>query len=140
MNEQANTELVLKMYDAFSRGDIQTILNSVSEDIHWETPGPKIVPYAGSYRGVDGVKQFFADLGGGQQNQKLTTDEVIAQGDTVVTTGRYNCQIKATGKRLDTWIVHVFTIQNGRVTRFLDYGDTAAMADAYSSAAAGAGR
>lgn len=140
MNEKANADLVLSMYEAFSRGDIQTILNSCSEDVHWETPGPEACPYARAFRGVDGVKQFFAALGGTQTSQKLTTDEVIAQGDKVVTTGRYACEITATGKRLDTWVVHVFTIQNGRVTRFMDYGDTEAMADAYTPVAVGAGR
>jgi ketosteroid isomerase-like protein len=140
MNEQANADLVLKLYDAFSRGDIQTILNHVSEDIHWETPAPKSVPYAGTFSGPKGVQQFFTALGGTQRNQKLTTDEVVAQGDKVVTIGRYSADVTETGKHLDAFVVHVFTVQNGRITRFMDYGDTAAMVEAYSKSAAGAAR
>jgi ketosteroid isomerase-like protein len=134
MNEQTNADLILKMYDAFSKGDIQTILNHLSSDVEWSTPGPSSVPYCGTFRGPENVVNFFKALGETQRNQKLTTDEVIAQGNKVVTVGRYSADIPATGKRLDTIICHVFTIEDGKVTRFLDLGDTAHMADSYAAA------
>lgn len=140
MNEKANSDLILKMYDAFSKGDIQTILDSVSTDVEWTTPGPEIVPYCRTYRGPREVADFFKELAATQRNQKLTTDEVIAQGNKVVTVGRYSADVAATGKHFDTIICHVFTVENGRVTRFLDMADSAMVADAYQTAAVGAGR
>src|SRR3954454_20221144 len=35
MNEQENVALVRKLYDAFARGDIETILNHVTDDTEW---------------------------------------------------------------------------------------------------------
>ena len=69
---------------------------------------------------------------------KLTTDSYIAQGDKVATTGGYSGVVKATGKRFDCAVAHIFTIHDGKVSRFLDFMDTAHMADAYSSSASAA--
>ena len=60
-----------------------------------------------------------------------TPYEWIAQDDRVVTIGRYKATVNETGKTMDGPIVHVFTIRDGKVVRFLDFGDTAMMADAY---------
>ena len=140
MNEQDNAALIKKMYDAFGRGDIQTILDNLAPNVEWVTEGPSIIPYAQKYTGVDSVRGFFQALATTQENHNLTAGEFIAQGDKVATTGRYSAIVKETGKRFDTAVAHIFTIQNGKVTRFLDFFDTSAVADAYrgtGSAASG---
>jgi uncharacterized protein len=86
------------------------------------------------------VRGFFQALATTQENPKLTADEFIAQGDNVATCGRYAGTVKATGKRFDTAIAHVFTVKSGKVTRFLDFFDTSAVADAYQSTGSAAGR
>ena len=43
MNEQENVALVRKLYDAFARGDIDTILNHMTDDTEWSNPGPATV-------------------------------------------------------------------------------------------------
>jgi len=40
--------------------------------------------------------------------------------------------VKETGKWVDGPIAHVFTVRGGKITRFLDFIDTAQTADAYS--------
>lgn len=139
MNEQENTALVKKLYDAFSRGDLQTILDNLAPNVEWVTEGPSLIPYAQKYVGVERVRDFFTALATTQDKQNLVADEFIAQGDKVATTGRYAATIKETGKRFDTAVAHVFTVQNGKVTRFLDFFDTSAVADAYRSSGAAAG-
>ena len=57
-----NTEIVKSMYEAFGRGDIGAILNSVSDNIDWTVPGPSAIPYAGHYRGRQEVAGFFQKL------------------------------------------------------------------------------
>jgi uncharacterized protein len=139
MNEKANTELVRKMYGAFGRGEIQTILEHLTDDIEWVMEGPLVIPFAGKRNGVAQVRDFFDALGSTQSNQKLTTEQSIAQGDTVVTVGRYSGKVKATGKTMDSAVAHVFTIRDGKVSRFLDFTDTAHVADAYRPMTAAAG-
>ncbi len=138
MSEQANLELVQAMYAAFSRGDIQTIINHLAPDVVWVHEGPETIPFTGRRKGTAEVLGFFKALGETQENQKLTIEANVAQGDRVATCGRYSGTVKATGKKFDSAVAHFFTIRNGKVTEFLDYGDTAQMADAYSMKSAAA--
>lgn len=139
MNEQQNTALIQKLYDAFSRGDIQTILANLTDDVEWGLEGPAIIPFTGQRKGPAQVLGFFEALGGTQQNMKLTTEQFVAQGDQVATLGRYAGTVTATGKSFDTRIAHFFTIRDGKVSRFVDVGDTAALADAYAQRSAASG-
>ena len=41
--------------------------------------------------------------------------------------------VTATGKSFDLPLVHVWTIQNGKVKRFVNFTDTAKVAEAYTS-------
>jgi ketosteroid isomerase-like protein len=136
MNEQNNKALVEKMYAAFGRGDLQMILDHLAPNVEWTMEGPPVLPFAGKKAGPGQVRTFFEALATTQENQKLTIDDYIAQGDKVATTGRYSAVVKATGKRFDCAAAHVFTIRDGKITKFLDFVDTAQMAEAYVSAAA----
>ena len=138
MSEQANSQLVLSLYEAFRRGDVQYILDRCTDDVEWITEGPSTIPYAGRYLGRAEVASFFEALGATQSDPRLTTDKVIAQGDLVVTVGRYSATIQATGKRADSALAHVFTIRDGKVSQFLDFFDTAAFAAAYTASVASA--
>jgi ketosteroid isomerase-like protein len=44
MNEEQNTALVRKLYDAFARGDIQTILGNLTGGVEWIQDGPTVIP------------------------------------------------------------------------------------------------
>ena len=57
MSEQANVELIRAAYAAFKRGDIQSILDSLSKNVEWVAAG--VQPVAGTYRGKDEVGVFF---------------------------------------------------------------------------------
>lgn len=138
MNEQQNVALVKEMYAAFGRGDVQAIIKHLTDDIEWTLEAPDTIPFAGKKVGPAAVLGFFQTLGTTQDNPKLTTDEFIAQGDKVATTGRYSATVKATGKRFDCAVAHIFTIRNGKVGRFQDFLDTAQMADAYTPKSASA--
>lgn len=135
MNEQANKDLVKKLYDAFSRGDIQMILDHVTDDTVWTMCGPAAtLPQAGCHIGRAGVGQFFQSLADTQTDMKLVTNEYIAEGDRVVTIGTYAATVKTTGERAETPAVHVFRIRDGRIAAFDDYLDTAAWVEAYTGA------
>jgi ketosteroid isomerase-like protein len=46
--------------------------------------------------------------------------------------------VTATGKSFDSPVAHFFTFRGGKISRFVDVVDTAAMADAYRAASAAA--
>jgi ketosteroid isomerase-like protein len=138
MNEKQNIELVQRMYLAFARGDIQTILDSLTPDVEWIAEGPEIIPYAGKRVGPSQTMDFFRELATTQADMKLTMKEFVAQGDQVASLGRYAGKVTATGKTFDVVVAHFFTVRNGKVSRFVNVTDTAAVADAYGASAAAA--
>jgi ketosteroid isomerase-like protein len=83
MSEQENIALVKKLYDAFARGDTKTILDHVTDDVKWSSPGPGTVPYSGDRTGPAQVREFFNTLASTQENVKLTIDRFVAQGDAM---------------------------------------------------------
>jgi ketosteroid isomerase-like protein len=133
MSEPANIALIHRLYDAFSRGDVATILSNLTPDVEWIFEGPAIVPFTGKRHGIEETKGFFTALATTQSGMKLTTDEFVAQGDRVATYGRYTGTVTATGKKFDSPVGHFFQIKDGKVARFVNMGDTAAYVEAYTA-------
>jgi hypothetical protein len=132
MAEQENIQLIKEAYAAFSRGDIPALLNTLTEDVDWFTPGPPdILPYAGSRRGREGVAQFFAQLAEAEETELFEIQEFIAQGDKVAATGKYRGRIKASGQSYEGELAHIFTLKGGKIARFHEYIDTTAAVELY---------
>lgn len=137
MSEQDNVRLVQDAYDAFKRGDIQGLLNLLTDDVEWITPGPSdIMPAAGNRRGHEGVAEFFSILSGQEDVEAFEPQEYIAQDDKVVAISKYRGRVKATGRTAEAELIHVFDIKDGKVKRFREYFDTAAVLPAFISAQA----
>ena len=131
MSEQENTNLVQRVYGNFKSGDIKALLNLLSDNIEWQLPEIENVPFAGKYRGHEDVGQFFESLVDTQEVQHFDPREFIAQGDKVVALGHYAWRVKSTGREFGGDFAHVFTVDNGKVVRFHEYMDTAAVAAAH---------
>lgn len=126
MSAQDNTRLIQESYAAFGRGDIPVVLDYLTDDIEWYGAGPKELPLAGTWRGRNEVREFFKDLNETQEILAFEPQEFIAEGDTVVVLLRYRTRVKATGRIVETDLVHVFTVRNGKVARLRQFYDTAA--------------
>ena len=127
-----NTELIQDMYAAFRRGDIPQILATLTPDVQWSCEGPSAIPYTGIRTGPAEVLGFFQGLGENDEMQ-LEVDTFVEQGDVVASTGRFKGTVRSTGKHFDTFFGHFFTIRDGKVARFIDLIDTAALAEAHAA-------
>jgi uncharacterized protein len=125
MNEQQNVKLVQQAYESFGRGDIQAVLNSLSDQVEWRTPKTEGVPFGGEYRGREGVGRFFSELNQHEEITRFEPRDFIAQGDRVVALGFYASNVKATGRKSESEWVHLFTIRDGKVVKFQEFFDTA---------------
>lgn len=131
MGERENTELVQHAYANFQRGDIPAVLDSLSEDVEWVLTEVEGVPVARSWHGRDEAGQFFQTLGDTQEARQFEPREFVAQGDKVVALGHYIWHVKSTGREWESDFAHVFTLRDGKVSRFQEYTDSAALADAF---------
>lgn len=136
MSDPTNLALVLSVYDAFRRGDIATILNHLDPqaDLHFE--GPSAIPWAGNRHGRENWAKFFQTVGENLDEITVTMEPFAVQGDNVVTAGRYQARVKLTGKRIDSPLVHLWTIRNGKVVRCQELTDTATEAAACTAGVA----
>jgi len=132
MQQLESVTLIDSLYATFLRGDLNAILDIVSDDTEWIVYGPEELEITGEFRGPSGVKQFLEALIATQDEIKVEITDRIAQGNKVVAIGEYSTRIKATGKRASIPIAHVWTIEEGKITRLLDFFDTAAAKAAYS--------
>jgi uncharacterized protein len=134
MPEQENVDLIRRLYEAFGKGDINTIIDHLASQFVWRFDAPSSVPFAGDFKTPDEVRRgFFGSLAETQKDQGVKPEEFIARDDNVVVIGRYSAVVTATNKRIDVPLVHVFTIQNGKVTRYLNFTDSATIAEAYKT-------
>jgi len=63
--------------------------------------------------------------------ERLDFLERIADGPFVVSRLHVAAVARATGRRFESDIVHLFTVTGGKVSRLLDFFDTAAIVAAY---------
>jgi uncharacterized protein len=131
MSEEGNTQLVQQAYQDFQNGDIQSVLGSLSSDVEWVTPPVSGVPVGGTYHGVEEAGQFFASLGDTQEPRQFEPKEFVAQGDRVVALGHYVWHVRSTGREWEADFAHVFVVRDGKIARFQEHTDTAAIADAF---------
>lgn len=75
--------------------------------------------------------QFFQTLDDTQQAQQVELRGFVAQDDTVAALGHYGWHVKSTGREWESDFVHLLTVRDGKVTRFQEYTDTAALGDAF---------
>jgi ketosteroid isomerase-like protein len=136
MSEQQNVQTVKNAYAAFGRGDIQGVLNELTDDVEWHLPGEGLIPQAGTYRGTEGVSRFFQNLDQTTQFAKFEPRSFVAEGDHVVARGHYQGTAKSTGRAFEADWVMVFTFKGNKVAKFQEYTDTAAIAQAYVAAKA----
>ena len=134
MSEQENTAVVQRAYDNFKTGNIQALLDQMSEDATWQLPEIEGVAIGGKRTGRDGIKDFFETLARDQEVLEFEPRESVAQGDRVVSLGDYKWRVKETGREFASDFVHIFTIKDGRITAFREHFDSAVVAAAYQKA------
>jgi len=138
MGTQENLRVVKEGFAAFSRGDIPGLLALMAEDVEWIIPGPGL-PLGGTYRGRDGVANFFQKLAADADILEFQTREFMAEGDRVLVIGWERVKVKATNRTVELDWIMSFAVRNGKVAAYRQYTDTKALADAYGSAARAAG-
>jgi ketosteroid isomerase-like protein len=119
----SNLDVVKAIYQAFAEADVPSVLGFLSPDIDWtEAEG---FPLAGTYHGPNSVLTgVFMRLGTEFVGFAAVPEEFIDGGDSVVALGKYSGTYKATGKSFEANFAHVWKLQDGKASRFIQYVDT----------------
>ena len=136
MDDAQNTKIVQDAYAAFGRGDIQTLLTYVSDDVVWKGVygAAPHVPTSGERRGKAAVAEFFSQVAANVMFSTFEPKEFVAAGDKVVALGHYAASTPI-NRSFESDFVMVFTVKNGKITGFQEFCNSAAINDAYAVAA-----
>lgn len=127
--QHVNVERGRRNYEAFAKGDMATIRESMTDDVLWHIFGHS--PLSGDYRGKDAVFGFFGklmEMTGG--TFKLDVHDVLANdehGVALVTEHGHR-----DGKTWNSRTVHVTHLDpQGRVKEFWSFPEDQSAADAF---------
>ncbi len=114
-----NEAVVRKGYEAFSKGDIETLQNEIfTDDIVWHVPGRN--PLSGDYKGISEVLGYFGQLGelsGG--TLQVTLEDALADDERTV--GLHHAAGTRDGKTLDADEILVFRFRGDKVSEAQGY-------------------
>jgi uncharacterized protein len=120
-----NVEIVRGLYEAFAKGDVPAVLAGLDAQVDWREAENFIYadgnPYVGPAAVLEGI---FMRLGGEWEYFKAVPAEFHGDGATVFVQGRYDGVYRATGRKADAQFMHVWTLGDGKVTKFRQYTDT----------------
>lgn len=133
MSQQANIKIVKAIYDAVGRGDVNAILERVTDDVDWaaEVAGT-VAPWHGPRTGKPGVASFFEDINTSVEISEFTTHSFAAGDDDVHLLVDWTFRPIANGRETSMTMHHYWQLRDGEVARFRGSEDSALTAQAFA--------
>ena len=125
MSEE-NVNILRRGYEAFNRGDIDTVMGLMDPNIEWQEPDVEGLPQRGTHHGPEDVaNNVFGAIVGNWDSFQAVPEDFMDAGDRVVVLGHLAGTGKASGRTLDAPYAHVLTLRDGKAVHFRAYADTA---------------
>ena len=131
---------VQDLYGAFGRGDVETILEALADDVDWaaEAAEPS-APWQGVRHGKAEVASFFQELAGSMEVTEFTPLTYASNGDDVLVVIDYGVTSRVNGKSARMQLHHWWRFRDGKVCYWRGTEDTAATAELLAPQAVPAG-
>jgi ketosteroid isomerase-like protein len=129
MGADDNLATVKTIYDAFGKGDVDTILGLLADDVDWsaEAAGGG-APWYGRRTNREEVAEFFAEIGAALEVQEFTPKSFAANdADEVMVLIHFRVTSQATGRSAEMDLHHYWRFRDGRVVTYRGTEDTAQM-------------
>lgn len=121
------TDIVRAFYNALSTGDAPTALGLMADDIEWNT----MWHYKVKGRGPQAVAEgLIMPLMAEWSHFAMNPSDFFADGDTVISLGRFTATHGTSNKQVDADYAHVWDVSGGKIKRFRQFIDTKAVAEA----------
>ena len=123
---QQNVQAMRGLYEAFSRGDLNTLEEGLSRNILWNEAENSLYSAGNPYRSFAAIRDgVLLPPTRDYDDFRVDVEQMLDAGDTVVTTGRYRGRNKETGKDLSAQFCHLLHVdENGKLDRVQEYVDT----------------
>jgi len=115
--EADNVRRLQATYRAIAEGKFADFAAMLHEEITLEIVGTPSVPFLGSWQGKQIVAEAVRTNFGMLEEQEPELHTVVAQGDTIVMTGREQGRIRGNGQSYDVQFVQCHTFRAGQLFR-----------------------
>jgi len=125
--EQQHLAVVRSIHEG--RGIIQRARESgiLADSVEWWVAGPpEVLPFAGTWRGIDGIAEFERRLDATMRYDRVELRRYLVSGDDVAAIFVGAGVAKPTGHPFESEIVRLYTFSGGKVVGVRNYYDTAA--------------
>ncbi len=122
----SNSDIIKGLYANFASGNVEGVLAVLDTNIEWNEAENFIYADKNPYKGPTAILEGVFSRIGSEWEYFHVTDMEITEMDNnmVLMAGRYKAEYKATGKTLNSQAAHVWTLKNGKITRFQQFTDT----------------
>ncbi|MBL7814285.1 MAG: nuclear transport factor 2 family protein [Saprospiraceae bacterium] len=120
-----NLSTVEHIYACFGQGDVPGILSKLSSDVSFfNAADPSVAPFGGTFKGKEGVAQFFTALGTTTQTTLFQTSNFVENGREVSNDVVHSGQVLANGQPFEVTAHFVWTFnEQGEVIDWTSSGD-----------------
>jgi len=128
---ERNIATTQAIYEAVPKGDAETVFANVDPEIHIIYYGDESIPYAGEYKGVDGLVDFLTRVGGAVTVEQMEPKLFIADGDNLAVWGHQWFKANESGRSFDTDFAHIITLRDGKWLFFRDFANSAVASEVF---------
>jgi len=121
-----NVDLVRRMFELYSAGDVDEWVTCWDEDGEWVTSA--LQPLEGdtrTYRGQEGLRRFQEDVLEALADMTVRGDEFREAGDRVLVLGEVGGRGATSGATFEQPMAWLFEVRGGKLVRGRDYLDQA---------------
>ena len=126
-------DVVARAYAALDSDDLEAFLAFFAEDAIVRYPAAGLLPYGGTWRGVDKIRRFLDVHDETEEIVVLQVRTVEAAGSRVFARGRFVGRSKRTDHEWRTDFIHAFGVADGLIVGWDAFFDTAAAVEAHRS-------
>ena len=110
--------------------------SALTDEIEWSIPGPEVLPFAGTWKGAEGLWQLERHLQKAVRFDKVDLGKYLVSGNDVAAIFTVEAYARGTGRPFRTEVMRHYTLDEGRIVRIRSAYDTAAVAEAVAGFAA----
>ena len=129
-----NVEIVRRTCEAYARGDWAAAAEPLHPEIVWDASTYTAWPDSPTFRGKDGVLDFFRRFLGTWDEYEVSFEEFIDLGDVVITIALDRGVGKVSGVEVTRRFAQVWTMKDGQAIAWTAYPDRESALAAVSAA------
>ncbi|MEZ4960654.1 MAG: nuclear transport factor 2 family protein [Saprospiraceae bacterium] len=128
---ETNLAIVKQLYDAFSRKDINSLLELLHEDVEWGEPENPYNPCGGTRKGHAGFLEWLNIGKNAEDILLLNPQKFLTDADSVAVIGNMKCKAIKTQKIYESDFVHFIVIRHQKIWKFQEFFDTYIAGEAF---------